>query len=725
MFFIFGVLFLVLFARITYIQAFGVVKGHELEVEAAAKYERQTTLAAKRGKILDRNGAVIAEDTTSYRLIAVIDPTATHDPKKTKHVVDARETAHALSSIINMDEEKIYELLTQNERLSKDKQKYQVEFGKAGKGLNFEQKTAIEQLELPGIYFRNESKRFYPNGVFASHLIGFIQKNEEYKNGILTEETVGLMGIEQTYDKELTGIDGKVKYKTDFFGYLLPSSDKMVEPAQDGKNIMLTIDKTIQSFLDDAMTKVNTKYKPQSMIAVVADPKTGEILAMSQRPTFNPMTLEGLDNYWLNKVVEDTVEPGSTMKTFTVAAAVDSNNWHPNAYYQSGAYTVFDRTIRDHNRVGWGSITYLEGFQRSSNTAMAHQLKIMGTDTYLKYLDRFGFGQKTGIDLPRETSGQILSKYPINLVTTAFGQGSTVTPIQLIQAFTAIANDGKMMQPYVIKEIDNPNTGEVELKSEPHVKGQPISAETAKTMRELLASTVTSKYGTAQAFALDGYEVAGKTGTAEMPKAGGGYAYGANEYLYSFLGMAPKEDPKLIMYIAIAKPKLGSNELGSAPVSQIFKSVMHNSLMYYNIQPNDSAETSFTTLKDYVGKNADAVTVELANEGIETVIIGEGGSIVAQYPEKGSLLSSGNVVFLKTEGAVTLPNFKNWSLRMMLVYKQLSGLQIEIVGEGYVTSQSVSAQTVVTEDGPIVVELKTPEAIYTSQPVEEDAPNSE
>lgn len=716
MFFIFGVLFLVLIGRVAYIQTIGVVNGHELAVEAANKYQRQSTLTAERGKILDRSGEVIAEDTLSYKLVAVVSPTATTNASIPRHVIDPSSTAAALSQILDMDEKRIYKILT------RDGEPYQVEFGSAGKGLSYDQKNAIEELELPGILITSEKKRFYPNGSFASYLIGYAQKPDDDVDG----KTVGKMGIEKTYDKQLTGTDGKINYEADVKGYLLPNSEKMVAAAQDGSDIYLTIDKTIQNFLEDAMTKVTEKYSPQSMIGIVANPKTGEILAMTQRPTFDPMTRVGLDASWLNKAVEDVIEPGSTMKIFTVASAVETGNWFPNAYYKSGSYTLLDKTIRDHNSVGWGTITYLEGFQRSSNTAMANLLEIMGRDTLIEYLNKFGFGQKTEIDLPNEATGTILSKYPSNVLTTSYGQGSTVTPIQLIQAFTSIANGGQMMHPYVIDHIENSNTGEIELQTEPSVKGKPISKETADQMKQLLASTVTAEAGTAKKFALEGYDVAGKTGTAQMPNPENGqYSWGKNEFLYSFLGMAPVDDPQFIMYIAIAKPKLGATETGSEPTSQVFKSVMQNSLMYYNIKPENTAEVSLTTLNDYVGKTTDAVSVELSNSGVQTVVIGEQGKIKSQYPSAGMKLMKNNIVFLKTDGAIILPNFKDWSLRNILIYKQLSGLPIELTGEGYVTSQSVTAQTIIQDNSPIVVQLKTPEEYYNTPIVEEEVEETE
>lgn len=713
MFVIFGGLFLLLYWRFVSIQATGIVKGHELETEALAKYQTDYVLSADRGKILDRNETVIAEDTLSYRLVAVINESATENKNKPRHVVDKEGTAKQLAQFIPMDEDKILARLTPKPGSNT----YQVEFGLAGRGISHEIKKEIEALELPGILLFSDKKRYYPNGAFASHLIGFALRETDDEGN---SSVVGKMGLEYIYNEQLTGTDGKLSYQRDARNYLLPNSDKIIQEAQDGNDIYLTIDKTIQNFLDDAMTRVNEQYNPQSMVAVIANPKTGEILAMSQRPTFNPDTREGLDGNWLNDVVENTIEPGSTFKAFTVAAAIDSGNWYPNAEYQSGQYKVYNDTVRDHNTYGWGKISYLEGFQRSSNTAMTNLLDIMGWETFESYIKEFGFGQKTGIDLPNEASGIINSRYPLEKYTTTFGQGSTVTPIQLIQALTAIANDGEMMQPYVIDKIVNPNTGEIVVDSEPTKKGQPISADTAQKARELLTSTVYGEAGNAKRFQIEGYKVAGKTGTAQMPKANGvGYDWGKNEFLYSFLGMAPVEDPQFVVFISVAKPKLGATEIGSDPVSQVFNSVILNSLKYMNINPADIAEVQTEKISNYVGQQTDQVMTELEANGLHPVLIGQGGEIVEQFPAADASLTRGSIVFLKTDGEITVPSFEKWSLRNLLVYKSLSKLPIEIVGEGYVESQSVSQGTLIVDHAPIVVKLKTPEEVYSTPPAED------
>ena len=704
----YGGLFFLLFARMVTLQASGEVEGQALAAKAAAKYQKESAITANRGKIYDTNGNVIAEDTLSYRLVAIVNESATTNPEKPRHVIDPEETAEVLEQYIDMEKEAIYHRLT---KLRDDGTlPYQVEFGSAGRGISHEIMNQIKEEELPGIIFVSDLKRYYPNGVFASHLIGFALK-EDNEDGTVT--TRGKMGLELTYDEILTGENGKVEYQTDAFRYLLPNSEKMITPAKDGDDIYLTLDKTIQSFVEDAMTRIEKEYNPKSMTAIVADPKTGKILAMSQRPTFNPDTRSSENMKWLNQVIEETIEPGSTMKIFTLASAIDTGKWAPNATFMSGQYTIHDRTIRDHNQVGWGPITYLEGFQRSSNTAMANLLKLIGDDVFIDYLDRFGFGQKTGIDLPNEATGTILSQYPIQRVTTTYGQGSTATPIQLIQAMTAIANDGKMMQPYVIDRIVDSSTGKVIEKHEPIEKGQPITADTAKQVKEILASTLTAKYGTAKDFVLEEYEVAGKTGTAQIPNANGAYSWGADQFLYSFLGMAPVEDPQLIMYVSVEKPKL-KGKLGSVPVSEIFKPVMQNSLKHLNINPEDVKAVDRVSIQDYTGKNAEAIQVELANDGLQPVIIGAGGEIIEQYPKGKQKLVKGSFVFLKTAGNSTLPDFTGWSLRNILVFKTMSGMEIEAVGEGFAVGQSVSAGTVISDSAPIVVKLKTPAESFIS-----------
>ncbi len=709
MFLVYGGLFFLLFGRILFIQVTGQAEGKVMASLAESKYARESILKADRGIIVDRNGEPIASDTLSYRLIAVLSESASKGSKKPLHIIDYEKTAEVLAEYIPLEKA---DILSRLKEAKKDK--YQVEFGTAGRDISNETVLAIKKKELPGIVFIEDQKRYYPNGVFASYLIGFAMKEKDAKGNIAT---VGKMGLEKTYNEELNGTDGKVNFESDGFGFMLPKAEKAIVAANDGYEIQLTLDKTIQNFVEDAMNRVESEYSPKKILAVVADPKTGQILAMSQRPAFHPSTREGLTESWLNQAVETTIEPGSTTKMFTVAAAIEEKKWVPTDFFKSGQYTLYGDTIRDHNITGWGYISFLEGFQRSSNVSMAYLLERMGDKTYIEYLRKFGFGKKTGIDLPNEAAGRILDTYPIERLTTAFGQGSTVTLMQMVQAATAVANDGVMMKPYVIDKITDPNTDRVIRDQKPEENGSPISADTAKKVRELLASTVTSENGTGRKFALNGYAVGGKTGTAEIPNPSGkGYLAGHGNYLYSFLGMAPVENPQLLTYILVQQPKLKAGEIGSDPVSKLFTSIMDSSLRYMNIVPSGEDVIEPTALLDYSGKDSAESIAKLKADGFVPEIIGEGGKIDVQYPQVGTKLVKGSVVILQTKGQTALPDFTGWSKKMVLSYKMLSGLDIRINGEGYVTEQSLSKGSVIGQDEPVVIHLNSPAEIY--KPVE-------
>lgn len=705
-------LFFVLFIRLVFIQATGEVHGQELKDQAEKRYSRTLNLQADRGKILDRNEEIIASDTISYRLVAALDE-GLSSKNGIYHVVDPEKTAEVLKNYLPMEKEELVERLTRTEEDKKERKKKQVEFGKAGSNINhdtaLEIKEDIEEHKLTGILLLEEKKRFYPNGVFAPYLVGFAQREYD-ENGKL--QMVGKMGLEKIYDELLTGKDGNIDFQADRWGVTLPKTEKIVTQPEDGYTIKLTIDKAIQNFVEDALTEVDDMYAPEKMMAIVVDPKTGEILAMSQRPAFDPSTREGLTSNWLNEAIENTIEPGSTMKIFTLAAAIEEGKWNPDAYFQSGQYTLYDRTIRDHKRGGWGSITYLEGFQRSSNVSMANLLDQMGSRTFIEYVEKFGFGEKTGIDLPNEAAGIILDYYPLERLTTSFGQGTTVTPMQMIQGATAIANDGKMMKPYVIEEIVNPNTGEVLQSGSPEEKESPISAKTAQGVREVLHSTVTADAGSGRMFAIPGYDVGGKTGTAEIPNGKGGYRSGNGNYLYSFIGMAPIDNPELLTYVFVQKPQLDHGASGHDPVSKLFTSITENSLKYLNITTNEGLEIDVPTIDDYVSQSSEEAVEALEAAGYHPIVLGEGGEVVQQYPTKGTHLSTSSIVLLKTDGEITLPDFTNWSKKMVLSYKMLSGLDIRIVGGGYVTEQSQSAGNQVNPNEPILIQLKQPEEIY-------------
>ncbi|MBE3568679.1 MAG: penicillin-binding protein [Bacillales bacterium] len=703
LFVIFAMLFFVLFVRFLYIEITGKVDGHVLANEALQKYMKTDTLVAHRGNIYDRNGEVIAEDTVTYKLAAILDKKATSDPKNPHHVTNPKKTAQILAKYIHMDEKEIYKRLTK-------KGVFQVEFGNAGRNLSYDVKEKIEKEKLPGIVFLRDSTRFYPNGKFASHLIGFAKNDEK------SDESIGQLGIEKAYDRFLRGRNGKIQYESDLWGYLLPNKKEMVKEPKNGDNIYLTLDSKIQVFLEDALNTVEKEYNPTKIIAVVADPKTGQILAMGQRPTFDLESREGLSDNWRNEIVESAYEPGSVMKIFTLAAAVEEGVFSPNATYKSGSYKVGTSVIRDHNGgVGWGTITYLEGVQRSSNVAFVHLLDRMGSDTFREYLDRFRFGKKTGIDLPNEASGNILYRYPVEKATTAFGQGTTVTALQLVQGATAIANNGKMMKPYVIDKIVDPNTNKIVKQTKPEEVGKPISSNTAKEVRDILRTVLTAKNGTGKIYNIDGYDVIGKTGTAQLSNPnGGGYLSGAENYLFSFLGMAPKNDPQLIVYVAVQQPHL-KNETGGVPVAKIFNPVMKNSLQYLNIKPQRKISAKTIKVDDYSGMNAEDAVQKVKEAGLEPVLLGKGATIQNQDPETSTTLLEGEKVILLTDGPLTIPDLKGWSLRDVTKVAKLAGLKLSVSGKGYVVKQNMKPNEIVKKGSELVIHLTRPENYVKQQ----------
>jgi penicillin-binding protein 2B len=701
----FGLLFFVLLFRYFSIQISGEVDGQPLAAKAQEKYSREGNLTALRGDIFDRNGGVIAEDTNAYTIIAILDKKMTTNPKKPQHVKNLDKTAKELSKYLEMDESEIYSILSKG----KKNKKFQVEFGKSGRDITNQTKKKIEDLKLPGITFIRDSKRFYPNGVFASHLVGYADRIEQKDKTI---KSIGKMGIEKILNDELTGKNGKVNFESDLWGYILPDGKEKISPAQNGNDVYLTIDQKIQTFLEDAMNKVDKEYKPEKIIAIVADPKTGEILAMGQRPTFHPKTKEGIDKGWHNEAIETSFEPGSTMKIFTLAAAVQEKVFNPNETYQSGSYQVTnkDKAIHDHNYSGWGTISYLEGVQRSSNVAFAKIAKEkLGFEKFREYLTKFGFDKPTGIDLPDETSGKIQFTYPIEKITTAYGQGTAITPIQQIQAATAIANDGKMIKPHVVKKIVNHDTGETIKSNSPKVVSTPISKETAKQVRDILETVVTSPKGTGGRYKIDGYSVAGKTGTANIPGPNGRYLQGADNYMFSFLGMAPKDDPKLIVYVAVQQPDLDGTGMGALPVSGIFNPVMKNSLQYLNIKPSKSQKAQLNKLSDFIGKSADETEKELKAKGIESVVIGKGVKVVRQLPASGTTVLEGEKVIIQTDGEKLAPNMTGWSLRDVMKVANIAGLKLNSKGQGYVAQQNIKPKTIMRNGDFLIVDLKTPE----------------
>ncbi|GAB4072354.1 penicillin-binding protein 2B [Barrientosiimonas marina] len=697
---LFSGLFLLIAGRFLYIQATGEIDGVSLEKMAKENRTASHTLDAERGKIYDRNGMTLAYDRPAYRMQAIVDDSRTQNEDNPHHVQNPGKTAGKLAPILDAD--KSYLLQELKKGIKEDR--FQVEFGTAGKDLSQETKEKIEKLDLPGITFKEEPIRYYPNGKFASHIIGFARKDDKTFNGVT--------GIEQQMNDKLTGKDGSISYEHDFYNTKLLHPNEVVQPAEDGNNIHLTIDQKIQTLLEDAMTQMDKKYDPESMTATVMDPKTGEILAMSNRPSYDPNNPADVEN-WYNDAIATPFEPGSTMKMFTWSAAIEEGVYQGDEWFKSGTYKVSDRVtpIRDHNGgEGWGSITYDEGFTRSSNVAAAKLLwEKIGTEKFLDYWKAFDFDSKTGIDLPGEKTGKLVYNYPRDKIVTAFGQASTVTPIQQMKAASAFANGGKMVKPYVISKPSDGSSGDKADDKKANVVSKPISKDTSHKMLNLMQSVVSSENGTGKEYRLKEYNVVGKTGTSQLYK-NGTLLRGHGNSRFSFLGMAPKDDPQLMVYVSVEQPDIARDETGSAPVSFIFKNVMRSSLHYLDIDPDKKTTKEIEPVKlpQIMNRKTGAVKDALADTGLNVSVIGSGNQIKQASAVKGDKLVPGDRIILVTNEP-KMPDIAGWSLRDISELADLLDLDFEPMGHGYVVKQSIAEGQDLTKGDYLGVELKPPD----------------
>lgn len=709
---IFVSIFLILTGRFMYIQTTGEINGVSLDKWAEKKRTTAYPLESERGKILDSNGMTLAYDRPTFKMYAIVKESFS------QHVKSPEKTAKKLAPLLDMKEKDILERL----ELGMKNDKFQVEFGSSGKELSQETKDKIEDLDLPGIKFDKNSIRYYPNGMFASRIIGFAQK----KDGVIA----GISGIEREMNDVLSGKDGHISYQRDLFGTKLLDPNQVVEKPEDGNNVYLTINQKIQTLLEDTLSQVSKEYDPERITAIVMDPQTGEIVAMSNRPGYNPNHPTNVEN-WYNDAISTPYEPGSTMKMFTWSAAIDSGKYNGNASYESGSYRALPTIpkVSDYNNGrGWGTITFDEGFSHSSNVAAAKLLwEYMGPETYLDYFKAFEFDEKTGIDLPSEKTGTLVYNYPYEKLTASFGQGTTITPIQQMKAATAIANDGNMMKPYVIKKVVDSGTGNTLKKKSPEVAGKPISKQTADHVKELLGTVVSGEGGTGKNYKLDEYSVAGKTGTAQIPNPDGpGYLSGNGNYIYSFLGMAPKEDPELMMYVSVKQPEL-DHEAGSVPVSFIFKNVMKNGLHYLNIDPDKETTEKASTVKvpELIGQNTKDVKDQLSKLELKHIIvIGNGEEIVNANVQKGEQVLANNRILLITNKP-TMPDIKGWSMREVYKLANLIGLKVETMGNGYVVKQSIKKGTALKDNDYLGVELKLPNTKKKDKKAEKESISEE
>ena len=673
--------FVVVIARLLYLGISPKIDGIDLKTFVANRNTRKKTTYAKRGTIYDSSSNVLARTINSYTVIAYLSESRSKGFKTPQHVVDKEKTAKELSPILGMSEEAILYLLNRNA--------YQVELGPGGRGITELKKEEIEKLKLPGISFISSYKRYYQNDDFASYILGYVKTTDD-------GEMIGEMGIEQYYNDMLKGKDGFIVYQQDVNGYKIPNTKEELKESKDGVDIYLTIDSNIQFFVEKYSKEAYEQYPCDWLFAVVADAKTGAILGSTSYPSFNP-NIKNITNY-LNPLVSFAIEPGSTMKIFTYMATMEKKMYDGNKTFKSGSIKIGENTIYDWKTDGFGEITYDEGFMLSSNVGISYLTKDYFTGSELKeYFKKWGFGQKTGIELPYELTGTLNEKNnkAIEIANAGFGQGITITPIQMVQALTMIANNGVMLKPYIVSKIVDEEDALV-YEGKRTELGKVASSETVNNIKELMYKVIYNDlyYSTGASYRMDGYDLIGKTGTAQYTNPyTGRYYYDNVNYIRSFAGMFPKDDPEIIIYVATKKTYTQKG------VSNIVKGLVKDIANYRSIFKNE--ETNSTTFKidDYSNQNLMMVLDNLKDKFKDIVVIGDGDKIVDTYP-KNKVVSKDEKIFILTNSKnIEIPDFIGYSKREVETYKKLTGIDITLEGNGYVYEQN-------KEDDKIYLKLK-------------------
>ena len=687
-------LFVVLILRLTQIALATEIDGTNLKELASKRTTRTDTILAKRGTIFSSDGETLAQNVSSYKIIAYLDEKRTTNPKKPQHVVDKEKTAKELSPILGIEEAKILEYLSKQNV-------YQTEFGSKGKGLTELTKQKIDDLNLPGIDFIESYKRYYPKGQFASYTLGYAKTTSEEENII-----VGEMGIEKEYDNILKGEDGYITYQKDLRGYKIADTIPIQKDATQGKDIYLTLDSSIQFFVEQAINNADRDYDYEWFHITIADAKTGAILATANSPSFDPNT-RNITNY-LDTLVSQPFEPGSTMKTFTYMAAMENGVYDGTETYKSGVYVTKDGTqIGDWDRNGWGMISYDRGYALSSNVGVINIInRHMNSMMLRQYFKKLGFGKTTKIELPNEQPGKIEFKYETEILNAGFGQGITTTPIQHIQAMTTLTNDGILLRPYVVEKIVDPITKEVILQNGKDEKERVASTATVEKMIQLMDDCVNGAGNTGIGFKIDGGQLIGKTGTAQIAKENGrGYISGKAEVISSFSGIYPKNDPQIIIYAAVKRPTNGSQ----TPLSRAVKEIVHNVSKYYGNDDSKQNTIEITNYKvpSFINKKVESVKTTLTSDKIKYVVIGEGDKVVKQSPSPDTTMTNQDTIYLITNDRnQKVPSVKGLSSKVAKDLLQKLSIKVTLDGVGYVTEQSITAGTEITPNMEIKLTLQ-------------------
>ena len=692
-------LFALMLVRVTQLALSEEIDDTNLQALAKKRTTRTDIIKAERGNIYSSDNEVLAQNVSSYKLIAYLSPSRTTDEDNPQHVVDKEKTAKELAPILGISEEEILGYLNKEGI-------YQTEFGSAGKGLSELTKEQIEKLNLPGIDFEESLKRYYPKGDFASYVLGYA-KEETTVDQDGNEETnmEGEMGIEKYYDSTLKGEDGYVTYQKDLRGYKIAGTNEISKDASRGKDIYLTINSSIQFFVEQALSEAEANYNYEWFTIMIADAKTGAILASSTSPSFDP-NVRNITNY-LDMNVSSPYEPGSTMKIFTYMCAMEQGVYNGNETYHSGTYVTTDGTeIGDWNRAGWGDITFDRGFALSSNVGVINLIdRYLSADVLRSYFKKLGFSKKTGIELPNESEGKIDFKYETEIFNAGFGQGITTTPIQNIQALTSLTNGGVMLKPYLVERIVDPDTGEAVYEGKRTEVDTVASETTVNKIKDLMWDTVNTPGMTGTGYRLEGYNLIGKTGTAQIAdENSGGYLTGESDIISSFAGIYPKDNPKVIIYASVKRPEGGNQRV----IWTAIKDIVVNISKYYGTDPSSTEDNSLEeySLSSYKNKDVNNSKAELESMGMTVTVIGDGTDVINQYPIKGEKITAGTKVFLITNSSnMTLPDVTGLSSKQAEDLLRLLGVNVKLEGNGYVTTQSVGGGTPITSGMEVTLTL--------------------
>ncbi|VRA41341.1 penicillin-binding protein 2X [Streptococcus pneumoniae] len=714
------VLFAVFLVNFAVIIGSGSKFGTDLVKEAKKVHQTTRTVPAKRGTIYDRNGVPIAEDATSYNVYAVIDENYKSATGKILYVEKTQfnKVAEVFHKYLDMDETYVKEQLSQPNLT-------QVSFGAKGNGITYANMMAIkkelETAEVKGIDFTTSPNRSYPNGQFASSFIGLAQLHEN-EDG--SKSLLGTSGMESSLNRILAGTDGIITYEKDRLGNIVPGTEQVSQQTVDGKDVYTTLSSPLQSFMETQMDAFLEKVKGKYMTATLVSAKTGEILATTQRPTFNADTKEGIteDFVWRDILYQSNYEPGSAMKVMTLASSIDNNTFPSGEYFNSSEFKIADATTRDwdvnEGLTTGGMMTFLQGFAHSSNVGMSLLEQKMGDATWLDYLKRFKFGVPTRFGLTDEYAGQLPADNIVSIAQSSFGQGISVTQTQMLRAFTAIANDGVMLEPKFISAIYDTNNQSVR-KSQKEIVGNPVSKEAASTTRnhmilvgtDPLYGTMYNHYTGKPIITVPGQNVAVKSGTAQIAdEKNGGYLVGSTNYIFSVVTMNPAENPDFILYVTVQQPEHYSGiQLGEFATPILERaSAMKESL---NLQTTAKALEQVSQQSPYPMPSVKDISPgdlaeELRRNLVQPIVVGTGTKIKNSSAEEGKNLSPNQQVLILSDKAEEVPDMYGWTKETAETFAKWLNIELEFEGSGStVQKQDVRANTAIKDIKKITLTL--------------------